>query len=126
MLIFKPLRKVGRSEKLLHRWLGPYLVLRQTTPVNYEVILRDGRQKSDIVHVARMKPFFELEAPGAAETDQPVILDPPNEADEENPSTSERKAMNSPETPPPHIEMDQTLPPSPISVQSKRTRCNEL
>jgi hypothetical protein len=35
----------GRSEKLLHRWLGPYLVVRQTTPVNYEVILRDGRKK---------------------------------------------------------------------------------
>ena len=62
VLIFKPIRKIGRSEKLLHRWLGPYLVVRQTTPVNYEVILRDGRKKSDIVHVARMKPFFELEA----------------------------------------------------------------
>ena len=48
VLIFKPIRKIGRSEKLLHRWLGPYLVVRQTTPVNYEVILRDGRKKTTL------------------------------------------------------------------------------
>ena len=29
VLIYKPFRKVGKSEKLLHRWLGPYLVVRR-------------------------------------------------------------------------------------------------
>ncbi|KAI9552205.1 hypothetical protein GHT06_022545 [Daphnia sinensis] len=59
VLVYKPFRKVGKSEKLLRRWLGPYKVLRQTTPVNYGVISATGRGKADIVHVARMKSFHE-------------------------------------------------------------------
>lgn len=39
VLIYKPIRKVGRSEKLLHRWLGTYTVVRQTTPSDYELQL---------------------------------------------------------------------------------------
>ncbi|KZR99340.1 Uncharacterized protein APZ42_004828, partial [Daphnia magna] len=58
VLIYKPIRKVKKSEKLLHRWLGPYTVVRQTTPSNYE--LRLGRTvKTKIVHVERMKPFVD-------------------------------------------------------------------
>ncbi|KZS08016.1 Uncharacterized protein APZ42_028148 [Daphnia magna] len=63
VLIYKPIRKVGKSEKLLHRWLGPYTVIRQTTPSNYE--LRLGRTvKTEIVHVERMKPFVDCVSPG--------------------------------------------------------------
>jgi hypothetical protein len=39
VLVYKPIRKKGRSQKLLHRWLGSYIVLRKTTSVNYEVRL---------------------------------------------------------------------------------------
>jgi hypothetical protein len=60
VLVYKPIRRKGRSEKLLHRWLGPYIVLRQTTPGNYEVRLQVGKKKSDIVHVGSMKPFTQL------------------------------------------------------------------
>jgi hypothetical protein len=60
VLVYKPIRRKGRSEKLLHLWLGPYIVLRQTTPVNYEVRSQVGRKKSDIVHVGSMKPFTQL------------------------------------------------------------------
>ena len=59
VLIYKPIRKKGRSEKLLHRWMGPYIVIRQTTPVNYEVKLQVGKQKSDIAHVGSMKPTLK-------------------------------------------------------------------
>ena len=59
VLIYKPIRKKGRSEKLLHRWMGPYIVIRQTTPVNYEVKLQVGKQKSDIAHVGSMKPYTQ-------------------------------------------------------------------
>jgi hypothetical protein len=59
VLIYKPIRKKGRSEKLLHRWIGPCIVLRQTTPVNYEVQLQHSKKKSDIVHVVCMKSFVE-------------------------------------------------------------------
>ena len=37
VLIYKPVRKVGKSEKLLHRWLGPYEVIRRITDLNYEI-----------------------------------------------------------------------------------------
>ena len=58
VLIYKPFRKVGKSEKLLHRWLGPYEVIRQTSDLNYEVKLQnDKKRKSDIVHVVNMKLF---------------------------------------------------------------------
>lgn len=39
VFINKPIRKIGKSEKLLHRWLGPYVVVRQTNPNNYELWL---------------------------------------------------------------------------------------
>ncbi|KZS05597.1 Uncharacterized protein APZ42_031179 [Daphnia magna] len=32
VLIYKPFSKIEKSENLLHRWLGPFRVLRQTTP----------------------------------------------------------------------------------------------
>jgi hypothetical protein len=60
VFIYKPIRKKGRSEKLLHRWMGPYIVTRQTTPVNYEVKLQVGKQKSDIAHVGSMKPYTQM------------------------------------------------------------------
>ncbi|KAI9565042.1 pol polyprotein [Daphnia sinensis] len=59
VLVYKPIRKVGKSEKLLHRWFGPYTVVRQTTQSNYE--LRLGKSpKTEIVHVERMKPFIDM------------------------------------------------------------------
>ncbi|XP_045023829.1 uncharacterized protein LOC123468593 [Daphnia magna] len=61
VLVYKPIRKKGKSDKLLHRWVGPFIVVRQTTPVNYEVKLVNEKTKSDIVHVVSMKPFKEIE-----------------------------------------------------------------
>ena len=59
VLVYKPIRKVGKSEKLLHRWFGPFRVVRQTTPVNYEVqLVGDDSGKTDIVHVVAMKHFY--------------------------------------------------------------------
>lgn len=49
---------MGRAEKLLHFWYGPFRVKRQTTPVNYEVEQMFGRQKRDIIHVERLKKYF--------------------------------------------------------------------
>ena len=54
-----PFRQVGKAEMLLHRFLGPYEVIRKTTNLNYEVGLKEGKKdKSDIVHVVAMKPFY--------------------------------------------------------------------
>ncbi|UYV79967.1 K02A2.6-like [Cordylochernes scorpioides] len=52
VLIWTPIRKVGRADKLQRRYIGPYQILRQTSPVNYEVIeIAEGkRKKRQIVH----------------------------------------------------------------------------
>ncbi|UYV71166.1 hypothetical protein LAZ67_8001972 [Cordylochernes scorpioides] len=58
VLIWTPIRKVGRADKLQRRYVGSYQILRQTSPVNYEVIeIAEGkRKKRQIVHVTIMKP----------------------------------------------------------------------
>jgi hypothetical protein len=33
VLVYKPIRKVGRAEKLLHHWHGPYVVQRKTSSI---------------------------------------------------------------------------------------------
>ena len=63
--IFTPVRKVGLSEKLLKRYFGPYRVIRRLSDVTYEVEDYEPsskRQKRrDIVHVLRMKPYYDPE-----------------------------------------------------------------
>jgi hypothetical protein len=56
VLVYKPFRKVGRSEKLLHRWLGPYVVVRRASALNYEVKKPRSKQK-ELAHVVRIKRF---------------------------------------------------------------------
>ncbi|KZR96347.1 Uncharacterized protein APZ42_009364, partial [Daphnia magna] len=90
VLVYKPIRKVGKSEKLLHRWFGPYTVIRQTTPSNYE--LRLGRStRTEIVHVEQVKPFHDLTDPTPQSYDptgtSTDLEDPPperNQAEDES------------------------------------------
>ena len=84
VLVYKPIRKKGRSEKLLHRWMGPYLVIRQTNPVNYEVRLQSpGNKGSEIVHVGSMKHFIQSTSttPSIASRDTTPVLDTHTEMD---------------------------------------------
>jgi hypothetical protein len=60
VLVYKPIRKIGRAEKLLHHWHGPYVVQRKTASLNYEVKQKDKR-KTEIVHVGKMKTFLGSE-----------------------------------------------------------------
>jgi len=75
VLIYKPFRKVGKSEKLLHRWLGPFRVIRKTTPVNYEIQAASGKGKTDIVHVVKMKPFYQSIVENEEEEDEDDDVD---------------------------------------------------
>ncbi len=54
--MYKPFRKVGQSEKLLQRWLGPYVVVRRELALNYEVKKPRSKQK-ELAHVVRIKRF---------------------------------------------------------------------
>ena len=66
MLIYRPRRKKGLSEKLLHNWVGPYKVIKRLTDLNYEIKKPGGRQPI-VVHVSQMKKFVVGEAVGSDE-----------------------------------------------------------
>lgn len=62
VLLWTPIRTSGLCEKFLHRYLGPYVVVEQVSPVNYRVspvdIPRDRRCRgTEIVHVCRLRRF---------------------------------------------------------------------
>ncbi|UYV73036.1 K02A2.6-like [Cordylochernes scorpioides] len=56
VLIWTPIRKIGRADKLQKNYIGPFKIIRKTSPVNYEVKEVTGRGKK-IVHVSRMKLY---------------------------------------------------------------------
>ena len=88
VLVYKPTRVVGKAEKLLHRWHGPYEVLVQSSPLNYLVHLPGKRKpQTEIVHVERLKAFHD-DAPTAEAT---TIEVPP--AFEQLPERPEREAV---------------------------------
>ena len=82
VLVWTPFRRKGLSEKLLHCWYGPYIIVEQKGPVNYKVKLlvthlsvgtraqfkRRGVYINDVVHICRIKPF-DVRAPDVFEED---------------------------------------------------------
>ena len=57
--IYRPLRKKGRSEKLLHRFHGPYKVVEKLSDLNYFITPASGRRQNiERVHVSSMKRCF--------------------------------------------------------------------
>ena len=73
--IFTPVRKVGLSEKLLKRYFGPYQVLRRLSDVTYEVqdLDKSSRRRKirDVVHVLRMKPYYNPDEQILSTSDSP-------------------------------------------------------
>ncbi|KZS01796.1 Uncharacterized protein APZ42_001436 [Daphnia magna] len=57
VLVYKPFRKVGRAEKLLHRWQGPFVVVHRASALNYEIKRTNDRQ-TELVHVVKIKKFI--------------------------------------------------------------------
>lgn len=58
--VFTPIRKVGRSDKLLLRWFGPYYILEKKGDVDYLVQMgKTANSKKDIVHVSRIAPYYD-------------------------------------------------------------------
>jgi hypothetical protein len=65
VLIYHPQAKKGLSNKLRLKWEGPWVVIRQTSLVNYVVRLErtspNQRQRKMSVHIYRMKRLIERE-----------------------------------------------------------------
>ena len=73
VLIYRPIRKKGRSTKLLHRHFGPYRIVRRVSDLNYVVEPMYGRKKKrDRVHVSSLKPF-RLRAPSGSVRVMPSV-----------------------------------------------------
>jgi hypothetical protein len=87
VLVYKPFRKVGRAEKLLNRWLGPYTVVRRTSSLNYEVT-RPRSKQTESVHVVKMKRFIRKDEQTMADTEKSTKLteDVPTDTHQEKPS----------------------------------------
>ncbi|RWS03246.1 retrovirus-related Pol polyprotein from transposon 297-like protein [Dinothrombium tinctorium] len=69
VLVYFPIRRKGKSEKLFHKWLGPYRITQRHTPLVYEVETIDSRKKRETVHVSRMKKFYERKELTSSEND---------------------------------------------------------
>jgi hypothetical protein len=52
----------GLASKLVHPWIGPYRIVRQVSPVNYELTTVGNRHFKEVVHVSRLKPFIGKES----------------------------------------------------------------
>ncbi|GBN37167.1 hypothetical protein AVEN_219962-1 [Araneus ventricosus] len=95
--IFKPVRKVGLSEKLLKKYFGPYQVVRKLSEVTYEGQdfdpLTKRRKIKDIVHVVRMKPYYDPDMQKDCSEDSPKIIQDTNPSRAEPKSTSQEKRM---------------------------------
>ena len=108
VLVYKTYRKEGLSEKLLHRFSGPYIVVRRSSSLNYNVT-RQGQDKPIEVRVSTLKPFVDLdydEILSNEETDQPIDGDDPdtrhsesspNQRDEQPLQQETHHAKNAPE-----------------------------
>ena len=101
VLVYKLYRKKGPSEKLLHRFSGPYIVVRQSSSLNY-IVKRQGQDKTIEVHVSTLKPFVDRdydEILSDEETDdQPIDeADPDTQQPESSPIQPE-ELLNQPET----------------------------
>lgn len=59
VLVYRPFRLKGRSEKLLHRFMGPYRVVKRVNNNLYVVESLNFKKKRDTVHVSAMKRFFQ-------------------------------------------------------------------
>ncbi|UYV68139.1 hypothetical protein LAZ67_5003162, partial [Cordylochernes scorpioides] len=58
--VWTPVRKIGKCEKLLKKYFGPYRILKKLSNVNYLIEPKNNPgQDPLIVHVSRLKPYFE-------------------------------------------------------------------
>ena len=73
---FTPIRKVGLSEKLLHRWLGPYRVTAILSPNVYRIKTVYPPNKEETVNISRLKPFVERASDTDSSDDEATIILP--------------------------------------------------
>jgi hypothetical protein len=80
VLIYHPQAKKGLSNKLRLKWEGPWVVVKQTSLVNYVVRLErtspNQRQRKMSVHIYRMKRLIDRDSPTIVPTSNNIPIDP--------------------------------------------------
>ena len=61
--IYTPFHKKGLSPKLTQTWTGPYVITHQITPVTFKVKTLSHSFLADSVHVLRLCPYTDPDAP---------------------------------------------------------------
>ena len=77
VFLFSPITKPGKATKLLKRWNGPMTITKVFSPINYEVQI--SPTKTDVVHVSRLKRYYQ----------RPPATALPTAVNEINPETGE-------------------------------------
>jgi hypothetical protein len=111
--VYTPKTQKGLSNKLLHRWHGPYRIVTKLSPVNFKLRNSSNRLTSTPVHVNRMKLFYDA-------NDRPI--EPPSDSLDDNFTLREDEIPddsfeNTPE-PQPDFSLPRELPNQPQNVES--------
>lgn len=70
ILVYRPVRHLGKSFKLAHNWHGPYVIKTKLNDLNYEIEKTfNGKTTTDVVHVARTKPYYQRKTTRAISPD---------------------------------------------------------
>jgi hypothetical protein len=95
VMLFNPKTKQGISAKLSHKWRGPYVVIAQTSSVNY-IIRHLETKKTDHVHVSRLKPCMrrEVNADGVSFASEMKMDDAPQPVEAVATASSRPKRSN--------------------------------
>ena len=49
----------GISQKLSHKWIGPFEISKKLTDITYSLVTCDDKQPAGVWHVMRLKPYYE-------------------------------------------------------------------
>jgi hypothetical protein len=60
--VYKPARKRGMTDKLIHKNRGPYIIVQKYKDVNYIVEQVRGPKKREIVYVSKLSPYYTRDA----------------------------------------------------------------
>ena len=114
VLVYFPIRRQGLSESMMHRWIGPFTVIRSMRANTYS-LRRDANGRITYAHVIRMKPYL-LPSTTKSAHEEETHHDDPCEEDSGNPSVAANQQDDA--EPPSHTsKQDDAEPPSHTSKQ---------
>ena len=59
VLFYNPIVFANRMSKLTRRWEGPFQIVRQLSPLLYELDFKASAHKSNVCHIGRLKIWFD-------------------------------------------------------------------